>query len=627
MNGPVGELSLPIPIVKRRSPDPDLLAQAQALGFSPVAARVVAGRFCPGGDLRAFLASGVNQLDSPSLLADGEYAAQRLAGAILSREVIGIASDYDMDGLGAHAAFRVALIEKFGHPAQRLRSYIGHRLAEGYGLTPTLTSRILNDEPRVSVLVTADCGSGDDARIARLSAAGVDVIVTDHHEVPAGRPPPSAYACLNPQRSDCPFPDKAIAGGMVLWLLLRLVREVLIEAGYGPAGSTDLGDLLDFVACSTVADCVSLSSRNNRAVVRAGLARMNERQRPCWKAFDPLNDDADFHAHTIAYSIAPRINARTRLSDPFAALHFLLANDVRSAARWFSVLDEENRSRREIERVMLQSVMADAARQVAAGRGSIVLALPGGHPGVQGICSSRLVETFGRPAFLFSPHAAESGMLTGSARAVEGIHVQRLLLSVDRCAPGLIQAFGGHKAAAGAKIRVGDFARFDGLFEAATQATLNGAMLGPQRSSDGSLEPDELSLELVKELSAIEPTGRGFEPAQFDGIFEVLDVRSMGDDTHLRLVLKCGVRRISAVWFRARAHPADPLPVRARQRAHFVYGLSENVFNGVRRLQVRIEAMVSAPTRATECPVSRGSIRRARAWTTRPTARARTRLA
>lgn len=218
-------------------------------------------------------------------------------------------------------------------------------------------------------------------------------------------------------------------------------------------------------------------------------------------------------------------------------------------------------------------------------------------------------------------------MLTGSARAVEGIHVQRLLLSVDRCAPGLIQAFGGHKAAAGAKIRVGDFARFDGLFEAATQATLNGAMLGPQRSSDGSLEPDELSLELVKELSAIEPTGRGFEPAQFDGIFEVLDVRSMGDDTHLRLVLKCGVRRISAVWFRARAHPADPLPVRARQRAHFVYGLSENVFNGVRRLQVRIEAMVSAPTRATECPVSRGSIRRARAWTTRPTARARTRLA
>ncbi|MGH8240097.1 MAG: DHH family phosphoesterase, partial [Steroidobacteraceae bacterium] len=227
-----------------------------------------------------------------------------------------------MDGLGAHAAFRIALIEMFGHPVARLRSYIGHRLTEGYGLTSALMARILADAPRVSVLVTADCGSSDEPRIGRLKAAGIDVLVTDHHEVPGGQAPPSSYACVNPQRVDCRYADKAVAGGMVLWLLLKSVHEVLGEAGHGRSSGAQLDGLLDFVACSTVADCVSLASRNNRAVVRAGLALMNGAPRPCWKAFAQLNETAVFTAQTIAYGIAPRINARTRLSDPFAALHY-----------------------------------------------------------------------------------------------------------------------------------------------------------------------------------------------------------------------------------------------------------------------------------------------------------------
>lgn len=598
MNDALSSPTLPIPILKRRSVDPSIEKQALALGLSAVAARVIGARKPCGASLERWLSPTLSELDSAHALADIDFAAQRLAGAILSHEVIGIASDYDMDGLGAHAAFRIALIQMWGHPAAHVRSYIGHRLTEGYGLTAQLSARIFADTPRVSVLVTADCGSSDEPRIARLKAAGIDVLVTDHHEVPGGRAPPSSYACVNPQRLDCGYADKAIAGGMVLWLLLRVVHEVLCEAGHVRSDAVRLEELLDFVACSTVADCVSLSSRNNRAVVRAGVALMNGAHRPCWKAFAQLNETAVFTSQTIAYGIAPRINARTRLSDPFAALHFLLAEDEVSARRALQMLDAENRARRAIEKTMVEDALHRAARLVEAGAQSIVLALPEGHPGVQGICSSRLVESFGRPVFLFSPHTAQRDVLTGSARTVEGVHVQQILVEIDRRAPGLIASFGGHKAAAGAQIRARDFQGFQTLFETVTRESVGATPLAPARWSDGPLHAESLKLALVHELAALEPTGRGCEPATFDGTFDIENVRSMGDGTHLRLILRSAGARFAAVWFRARSNAGMPLPVRPRDRAHFLYSLTENLFGGVRRMQLRIEALISAPQRA-----------------------------
>lgn len=580
---------LPTPTVKRRVVDEHIEQRARMLGFSPVVARVLGGRrFASSLDLPTCLAPSLEHLDPEDILADIDLAAQRLAGAILAEEVIGIATDYDMDGLGAHAAFRVAFVEMFGHPPRRLRSYVGHRLTEGYGLTAAMAARILADSPRPTLLVTADSGSGDEPRIAQLKTAGIDVLVTDHHELPAGDPPPSAYACVNPKRTDCAYPDKAIAGGMVLWLLLRAVRKILQDVGHVPAQRANLDELLDFVACSTVADCVSLAGHNNRAVVRAGLALMNQAKRPCWQALTEFLQLSAFQAQTIAFAIAPRINARSRLSDPFAALHFLLARDTRSASAALKVLDGENRTRKAIEKEMIDEAISRAAHQVSEGRNAITLLLPNGHPGVQGICSSRLVESFGRPVFLFSPNAAEPGILTGSARTVEGVHVQHLLVEVDRRAPGLIQRFGGHKAAAGAQIRVTDFPAFEALFEHVTREALAGAQLGPLRWSDGAVAPSDLSLDLLDELDALEPTGRGYEAASFDGVFEVLDIREIGDGTHLRLVLRQSGVRLPAVWFRARRSVADPLPVDRGARAHLVYGLAEDHYRGARRLQLRI---------------------------------------
>lgn len=588
--------ALRLPKLQRRALDRRIERAALAMNFSPVLARVLAGRpFDARMSLPDVLSPTLRQLDSEQALADIDMAAQRLAGAILAQEVIGIATDYDVDGLGAHATFRMAIVQMLGHPAQRLRSYIGHRLSEGYGLTQAVADRILNDTPRPSVLVTADNGSCDERRIAQLRTHGIDVLVTDHHELPEEGVPRSAFACVNPMRSDCEFPDKAIAGGMVLWLLLRAVRKILIEVGHASARVARLETLLDYVACSTVADCVSMASHNNRAVVRAGLAQMNALERPCWRAMQRLLQVREFEARSIAFGVAPRINARSRLADPFAALHFLLARDLRGAEAALQVLETENRERKAIEAQMIEDALGRAARQVSDGRQSITLVLPEGHPGVQGICSSRLVEAFGRPVFLFSPHRAEVGVLTGSARTVDGVHVQQLLLEVRRRAPGLIKRFGGHKAAAGAQLQVGDFPAFEALFEQVTCETLGGRRLEPLRTSDGELGGSEITWELFQALKRLEPTGRGYESALFDGEFRIHSLREMGDGTHLRMLLERDGVRVPAVWFRARRQPSAASPVGHGERAHFLYGLAENDYEGQRRLELRIEARVRGP--------------------------------
>jgi single-stranded-DNA-specific exonuclease len=586
-------IDVPLPAVQRRTVDREVERLALQSKYDPVVARVLAGRVqSTSRELALALGPTLNDLDDECLLADMEAAAQRLAGAIVSNEVIGIATDYDMDGLGAHAAFRMALVHVFGHPPQRLRSYIGHRLAEGYGLTSAMADRVIADTSRPAVLVTADSGSTDEPRIARLHGEGIDVIVTDHHGMQAEGPPPSAFACINPQREDCKYPDKSIAGGMVLWLLLRAVQRILIDVGHTSVAQTCLEELLDFVCCSTVADCVSMASRNNRAVVIAGLAQMNSLRRPCWQAMADLLDLRAFRSESIAYGVAPRINARTRLADPFAALRFLLSANRSSATSSLSLLDRENEARKAIERKMLDDALLDrAARLVGDGCHTLCLELPNGHPGVQGICSARLVEAFGLPVFLFSPHAADPDVLTGSARTVDAVDVKQLLLGVDHRAPGLMQGFGGHKAAAGARIRKSDFATFATLFEEAAKE-VGGVPAGALRWSDGPLDLRDATLELFDKLQVLEPTGKGFEAPSFDGEFRVVNVRPIGDGTHLRVQLHQSGLEVSAMWFRARRDSTHPLPVLPGELAHFVYGLAENRFRGRRRMDLCISARV-----------------------------------
>src|SRR5699024_1800444 len=301
----------------------------------------------------------------------------RIARAVMAGETIALVTDHDVDGVTSHAVLIETLTRWFGVPPERVASFIGHRLKEGYGLSDPVAERIVSTRPRPSVVITADCGSSDEDRIARLAGAGMDVIVTDHHEMMRVRdeqgqlqevPPPSALAVVNPARADSQYGDRQICGVMVTWLTLCAARTCLIEARHLHEDTPSLGALLDYVALGTVADCVSLAqSSNNRAVVRRGLDLMNgralpdNRKRACWRAADHcFNDPNQVSAQDLAFGLGPRINACGRLSDAFAGLRFLLAKTQPEAVKALGELEALNDERKAIGKDLAEVAMLDA---------------------------------------------------------------------------------------------------------------------------------------------------------------------------------------------------------------------------------------------------------------------------
>ncbi len=582
--------------VRRRTVDETLEVRAMEACLHPIAARILASRDLPSDlDIGTFLKPTLRALDRPDLLADMDVAANRLAAAIIGHEHIAIQTDYDTDGLGAHAAFLTVLRDVFKHPTDRLMSFVGNRLTEGYGLTDALTDRILSSPTLLpAVLVTADNGSSDEPRIRRLTDAGIDVLVTDHHLIPAEGPPASAYACVNPQRVDCHYPDKAIAGGMVIWLLLAATRRVLINAEYlTEPQARGLADVLDFVACSTVADCVSVASLNNRAVINHGLRLIDQQCKPCWGGIRRYLGEGTVDAQSISFQIAPRIHSRTRLADPMAALKFLMAPTVKEAESWAEKLNTNNQERKRIEQQILEQALQAAADRVGLGRFSITLYLEDSHPGVQGICSSRVVEAFGRPTLLFSPTVMDAALLTGSARAIDAFHFREALQEVDDAHPGLIERFGGHRAAAGVIIGRDSFRAFEEALEHATREQLTASDIGPQIVTEGELSPTEITLRTVDAIRVLAPFGRGFDAPLFEGTFQIIACQPIGDGTHLRLMLVTGGTSVPAVWFRARRDPSETLPYGLGDTIRCAYLLDDNVFRGKRSLQLKIQSLLA----------------------------------
>jgi len=577
----------------RRPKERRVEEMAKQEGLPSIIGRVLASRHVRyRNSIRDFLNAGLTDLDDPLRLKGMKKSARRVAEAVGEGEVIGLEADYDQDGLGAMAVFRRAFTEIFNHPSDRLNTYVGHRLRDGYGLSWPIVNRILEDESRPTLVITADNGSSDEERIQRLATELIDVIVTDHHAVPVEGAPKSAFSCINPQQDGCEYPDGAVAGGMVAWLLMCAVRNELVEMGRIRAKPNTMVELLDYVACSTVADCVSMASVNNRAVVRYGLRLMNMRPRACWQGMRGMLKTAEIKAETIAFGIAPRVNAQTRLNSADDALNFLLAETVEDAWQYAEVLNKNNEERKRIERDMVDDAIRIADEQVNNGKTSIVCLLEDGHPGVQGICSSRILDRYGRPCFTFCRNVADDAGLTGSGRSGETVHLRDVLQDVENQQPGIFEKFGGHGAAAGASLAREHLEAFSELFERAVRSKLDGKQLESTICSDGELGKEDMTLDALDTLETLEPTGRGFEPPTFDGVFRVQSARPVGDGTHLKLTVRSAAGHFNAIWFRARRNKAEPMPVSAGDERRFVYRLTDNKGYGPRRLELMIEAMV-----------------------------------
>ena len=586
-----------IPEVIARTAQVEAAELIQRLSLSPIQARIVANRMDGlQWDVDDLVTSSLKHIAPPNLLKDSDLAVERIAQAIKNQQTIGLLTDYDVDGITSHAILFFSLKDYFNFPEAKIQHLIGHRIDDGYGISQGLTDRILAMEEMPQLIITADCGSSDEHQIVQLKEQGIDVIVTDHHAIPQEGIPVSALATINPTRDDCQYPDATIAGCMVTWLLMSYLRARLIDDEVLETSAPKLSALLDFVSLGTVADAVSLSSPINRAVVKAGLKIMNQLQRPCWLAMHKLleRDFQLFTAEDLGFQIGPRINARSRMSDPYMALHYLCASSVSESMSQLSGLDKDNQIRKDTEKQMLDVALKLAGPQLTTLNWSLVIFDEAFHAGVQGIVASRLMEKYGRPVIVFSPTNDEQ-ILTGSARTIPAIHIRDAIEIVANHQSGIISGFGGHKGAAGLKIKKDKIAQFSELFDQAVDTLIKSSALDEDNAlrpviyTDGSLAEDEISFATIAELKGLEPYGREFEAPVFEGEFKVQSIRSIGAEAnHLMIQLATDSFSFRAVWFRALDKKGDTFPVKENDNIRAVYQLKENYYRGNFSVQLHI---------------------------------------
>lgn len=533
----------------------------------------------------------LSQVADPGAILTMDRAVERIVRAIRTGERIALACDHDMDGTASAAVLWTALIEFFSVPAERLSVFTSHRLNEGYGIGDGVVSRI--QEFGAQLVISADKGSGDEPRIAALASAGVDVVVTDHHVIPAEGPPKSAYAVVNPSRADGEY-DPHVCGAGVAFLVMAKVRSALLEQGI-LAAIPPLTSLLDYVAAATIADCVSLSpgaSLTNRAFIRRGLEMVRAGTRPCWRVF-AREQHGEIDADTLAFRLVPAVAAAGRLDWAEVGFRFLIAKTEGEAMTCWAELKRENTERQAIERRLREIAFPEAAK---VDDPAIVLFFPDGHAGVHGITASRVVETFGKPCAIFAPRGQGArsisvdrteDLASGSFRSVPGVDVRSALQSVAESHPGLLLAFGGHVAAAGATIRIADIARFREAFvDAVRRQAPDGSLLSPILWTDGELEDEAHTLACVQAFDAIGPFGRGFEAPIHSGTFRVVSCQALTCGKHARLCLQRGDLVLPAIWFGIDTC-LEELPTTG-DRLQIAYRLSRRVFQDRVNLQAVI---------------------------------------
>jgi single-stranded-DNA-specific exonuclease len=560
-----------VPLLSRRAPgNPDTLPSS----LHPVLRRVYASRgITDAGELSLEL----KHLLAPSSLMGIDRAAELLDIAVRAGRRIVIAGDYDADG-ATGAALGVLALRAMG--ARAVDFLVPSRFHQGYGLSPALATAAA--ELGAEVLVTVDNGIASVSGVATAKQAGMQVVITDHHL--AGAELPAADAIVNPNQPGCGFASKHLAGVGVMFYVLSALRARLRDGGwFRDRTEPNLADFLDLVAVGTVADVVRLD-RNNRILVSQGLARIRARRaRPGIQALLQVagRDAGRVSAGDLGFVVGPRLNAAGRLEDMRLGIECLLADSEETALTLAQELDRINRERRTIEGQMRNEALQMVADLDSSAVG-VSLFDAGWHEGVVGLVASRIKEKLHRPVVAFA-RAQESGVLKGSARSIPGLHIRDALAAVDAQRPGLVTRFGGHAMAAGLTLPEAHLDDFSTLFDAHCQSVLDDAALERVLETDGELSRDELRLETAQALEQAGPWGQGFPEPLFDGRFEVLDARVVGE-THARYRFGIpGAGTISAIDFGGAERMVTGAAV------NLAYRLSVNRYQGYENPELRVE--------------------------------------
>lgn len=551
------------------------LSACQALqnaGIHPLLARLWAAR--------GVTEPGQTQMGWPALLPPGTlthsaHAAAVLADAIQAGKRLLIVADYDCDGATACAVGLRALWAM----GANVDFLVPNRFETGYGLSPAVVDlAVAHRAGKPDLIITVDNGIASVEGVAAANAAGIGVVITDHH-LP-GDTLPDALAIVNPNQPGCCFPSKNLAGvGVIFYMMLALRAELRRRGVYPPDGGPRLDALSDLVALGTVADVVKLDA-NNRLLVTQGLQRMRAgRMQAGLRALFAVagREPRSANGFDLGFALGPRINAAGRLADMSLGIACLTTDDEDQALAMARELDNINRERRGIEAEMREQAMAAMQAPEAVAGATVCVFDPSWHQGVVGLVASRLKEKFWRPTLAFAP--AGDDEIRGSGRSIPDVHLRDALDLVSKRHPGLIRKFGGHAMAAGLTLGRDGFAAFAPAFDAAVRELTGRDRFEPLIETDGSLETGYANAEVAGLLQQ-QVWGAGFSAPLFLDEFTVRNQRLVGEK-HLKLSLERGQQRFDAIWF---GHDQS-LP----ERIQAAYRLEQNVWNGLVSVQLVIE--------------------------------------
>lgn len=532
--------------------------------------------------IKDFLSPSLENLHDPFLMPDMGKAVEQIKTALAEGKTALVCGDYDADGVTA-TAILVSALRTLG---LKTHYHIPDRITEGYGLSKEGVQKA--KALGAGLIITVDCGISSAEEVSMAVSEGINVIITDHHELP--KKLPDATAIINPHiigsdlsdKSEYPF--KYLAGVGVAYKLV----QALFQNTEHRTQNTELNDLLALVAIGTKADSVPLTGEN-RILVTYGLKALNSGSSKPWvhtlKGISGIGNK-EFRSKLLSFTVIPRINAAGRLGDANEAVELFLTEDAARAKGIVCFLEDQNRKRQRIEEDVYKSAlnMIDTSQIDSA----IVLYSSEWHPGVIGIVASRLAEVFYKPTFLFSVSESsrtdKDAIAKGSARSIPPFHLYN---GITECAESLL-AYGGHSQAAGLRLYASNLHVFKEQINSIVKNTLIPEDMVPTVEIDAGVELFEVNSNLVKELNLLEPFGNSNQVPLL-GVREVkaIDPRIVGNN-HLKMRLKQKSISIDTIGFR-KGNLLEKIENSCSVDVAFV--LSMNEWNGTRALQLNLKEL------------------------------------
>ena len=553
------------------------LRMAADTGAHPVVARVLAARGVKtAAEAQSVLSPRLSELTDPFELPGMGAAADEILDARRRGGPVVVFGDYDVDGLTA----TTLLVELFRELGMDAHPFLPHRLDDGYGLQVEPLMRCVDRHPP-TLVVTVDCGTSSSEAVRAAQAAGVRVVVTDHHQPGAEVAP--AEAVVNPRLGDPSSAWFELAGVGVAFKLAHAVVKRACASGCPRAErcKARLHDMLELVALGTMADCVPLRGEN-RVLSAHGFRRL---ARPVRTGLNALRDMARIapgriRTHDIGFILAPRLNASGRLESAEASLALLLESDPARARETAEALDRANQERRQIQKEAVEQALDWIQANMDPEMDSaIVVADARWHPGVIGIVASRLVNLYHRPAVVIALDGEGGGR--GSGRSVEGVPLVECL---DECRD-LLRRHGGHAMAAGLNLDADRVDEFRLAFREACGRRLEPGLRRPRMRIDAEISLGEANLDLARAIAGLEPFGIGHpEPLLAARRVRIESPRRVGEN-HLRMMCRQGTSALPAIGF---GMAEVPLPSGAADIAFF---LDANEWNGRTEAQLKIQAI------------------------------------